>query len=113
MPRVAIPITPVTVAGIAPPVQVAGNPGEDHVIDPGADGVLLEAQNIGSTEGRVVTIRTPRKVDGVDVAEVEITVPKESTRLIRVEAGETFRQEDGKVYIDVASAELKFRAYRV
>lgn len=113
MPRVEIPVTPVTVKGTTPPAQVTGNPTEDHFLKPGGDAVLVECQNVGTTEGRVVTVRTPGNVGGVDVDELEITVPKEATRLIRLEANEAFRQKGGQVHIDVASTELKFRAYRV
>jgi hypothetical protein len=113
MPRVEIPVTPVTVKGTTPPAQVTGVPAEDHFVKPGSGAVLLEVQNVGSTEGRVVTLKTPGEVGGVDIDELEVTVPKEATRLIRIEANEAFRQKGGQVHIDVASAELKFRAYRV
>jgi hypothetical protein len=112
VPRVAIPITAVPITGIAPPAQVTGNPAEDHSIDPGSGPFLLECQNIGTGEAHTVTVRTPGKVDGVDIEEIVCSVPKEAIRWIRLEGRSAFRQEDGNIYVDVASAELKFRAYR-
>lgn len=113
MARVNIPVTRVAVGGTAPPAQVEADAAEDHTIDPGADAIILECENVGTVEAQTVTVRTPGTSGGMDVEELAVEVPKEAVRLIRLEANSTFRQKDGKVYVDVSSADLRFRAYRV
>ena len=111
MPRVQIPVTEVTVAGVAPPAQVTGDATEKHFLALGRGDIILEAENVGSTVTRDVTIETPGTVDGIAVAEQVVSVPKETKRYIAIDS-EQFRQKEGKVFIDPAHAELKFRAFR-
>lgn len=112
MARTEIPVTVVTAAGIAPPAQVTGDATEKHFLKPAGKAILLEATNTGTSSARIVTIETPGKVDGIDIAELEVSVPKEAVRLIKIDSA-AFRQKEGKVFIDPAHAELKFRAYAV
>lgn len=113
MARTEIPVTKVTTAGVAPPAQVTGDAAEKHFLQVGDGNVILEATNTGTVSSRTVTVETPVKVDGLEVGEVEVVVPKETVRYIGPFKPGTFKQKDGKVNVDPAHAELKFRAYRV
>jgi hypothetical protein len=113
MARTNIPVTQITVAGVAPAAQVA-DPTNDHKIE-GNDGrVLLELQNTSASESLTATIQTPRTVaGGVAVSEDEVTVPKESTRFAGPFPPQTFNQSNGQVYVDLTSTSLKLRAFRL
>jgi hypothetical protein len=113
MARTNIPVTQITVAGATPAAQVADST-NDQKFD-GNDGrIFLEVQNVSTSEALTVTVQTPRTVaGGVNVAEVEVSVPKESTRVIGPFPPQTFNQDTGQVFVDTTSTSLKLRAFRL
>lgn len=112
MPRVEIPVTQLTDAGVAPPAQTNGDATNDHYIA-GNDGhIVLE---IISTDAgaQTVTILTPGNFGGLNVEDRVVAVPAGATRYVSKLAPGLYNQADGSVYLDPSvSTNLKFRAFR-
>ncbi len=81
--------------GIAPSYAAAAEAGNDFVND---GRVFLHVKNTGTI--KVMTIATPRKVDGLDVEEVTVTIPATTgDKVVGPFAAETFNQAGGLVYV--------------
>lgn len=118
MARVNIPITDLSIGGVAPPAATTADATNDHELATNDGSVWLE---IVSTDGasQNVTIRSQvEPIDGLTLPDRVISVPAGATRLVgrikpsthNVKTG----ADTGKVYIDPAvSATLTFRAYRL
>lgn len=113
MSRIDVPITQITTAGVTPPAQVTGDPVNGHELALNDGHVFIEVVNADAAATHNVTVETPRQIEGLDVAEVIVTVGKSATSLIGPLPSAVFNQSTGKVNIDVADANLKLRAYRV
>jgi len=108
MPRVAIPVTTFTRAGVALPAVTTGDATNNHsVANDGRVGLIIK--NTGATT-RNVTFYTVKQVDGLTAA----------TRVESIPAGEEqgFGPFDPTDYgislsVDVAHAELTLRAVRL
>jgi hypothetical protein len=108
MPRVAVPVTTFTRAGVVLPAVTTGDATNNHsVANDGRVGII--AKNTGATS-RNVTFYTVKQVDGLTAA----------TRVEAIPAGEEqgFGPFDPTVYgtslnIDVAHAEVTLRAIRI
>lgn len=119
MARVVIPITEVTRQG------VNITPGTGETTPDAVDGamftndgrVVLSARNTGAG-AHVVTIQTPAKVAGLDVADLQVTVPAGATILIGPFPTSVFNQtagpDVGMVYVnaDGTQTEMRYRALR-
>lgn len=112
MARTNIPITDVEVTGTVPPAQVAGDTVNHNSFGPNDGQVWIEVQNVSTTTTQKFTLVIPGTVDGIAIEDKEFEVPKEATRLFGPFPPEDFNTE-GDVYVNPASAELKFRAYRL
>lgn len=115
MARVAIPVTLITrsTSGITPPAQTSADTANDHVIE-GNDGrVVIEVQNVGADDA-VVTVLTPGDVADLAIADLAVTVPAGTTRWSGKFPTTVFNQPGtDSIHIDVADADLRFRAYRI
>lgn len=108
MPRVAIPVTQITRAGVAAPTEVNGDATNNHVM--GNDGrTFLLVRNSGSTVARVVTLRLSAMHDGQSVTPRTVSVPQSTSRYIG-----PFPTGDygSQLQVDVDNAELKLLAFR-
>lgn len=113
MPRVLIPVTQVTNAGVAPPAQVNSDAVNDHAIAFNDGLVMIEIVS-SDAAARTVTFQTPATVGDLAIADLDVAVPAGATRLVGPLSPALFNQPDGSVNVDVAvSTTLKFRAYRV
>lgn len=114
MARVEITVTTISRDGVAPASQVTSDATNDHVIE-GNDGrVVLEAQNVDAGSAHTVTVTTPGSVAGLAIADLEVSVPASSTRWIGPFPTTVFNQTGtDDVNIDVATANLRFRAYKI
>ena len=108
MPRVAVPVTQATRAGVTLPAVTTGDATNNHSVANDGD-VILIIKNTGAVS-RAVTFYTVKSVDG-------LTAP---TRVETLLAGEeqVFGPFDPTVYgtalnVDVAHAELTLRAIGV
>jgi hypothetical protein len=90
MPRVNIPVTQLDQAGVAPPAQVTAGAAASAIFQtPGVLGGTLQ------------------------IDDLTVTVPQSASRLVGPLRPDLFNQVDGKVNIDVTTADLRFRAYRL
>lgn len=109
MPRVNLPHTSISRAGVAPGAEVTGDPTNNH--STANDGrVFLLVRNSGSTVNRVVTLQIPTVVDGQAVTARTVSIPQSTSRYIGpfppADYGDTLT-------IDVDNAELKLTAYHL
>ncbi|WP_030670653.1 hypothetical protein [Streptomyces rimosus] len=109
MPRVSIPVTQITRAGVAPATEVNGDATNNHSVN--NDGsVWLEVRNSGSTVSRTVSALFASTVDGVAVPAKTWSIPTSASR--RIGPFPT-RLYGTTLQIDVDNAELKLSAYKV
>lgn len=113
MARTEIPIAGITIEGI----NQAGNaqvPGAAEMQFGPNDGlVFIEVHNASTTTAEKFTLVIPGTVDGIPIADEEITVAKEATELYGPFPTGDFDNKGAEVFINAASAELKFRAFRL
>ncbi|MDX2793984.1 hypothetical protein [Streptomyces scabiei] len=108
MPRVAIPVTSASRAGVTL-TPTTGDPVNNHYVDnDGRTGVIVE--NTGSTVSRTVTFKISRTVDG------QAVTPR--AEVLTVGQKQLFGPFDvseygGRLQIDVDNAELKLTPIRI
>lgn len=112
MARTVIPITDIAVTGTSLPSQTAGDATNHNQFGPNDGQVWLEVENVSTTTTEKFTLVIPGTVDGIAIEDKEFEVPKETTRLFGPFPPADFNNE-GDVYVNPASAELKFRAFRL
>jgi hypothetical protein len=114
MPRVNIPVTQLDQAGVAPPAQVTADAANDHEL-PFNDGrIFLEITNVNAGAAASAIFQTPGVLGGtLQIDDLTVTVPQSASRLVGPLRPDLFNQVDGKVNIDVTTADLRFRAYRL
>lgn len=107
MPRVAVPVTQITRAGVAAPAEANGDPVNNHTV-PNNGKMFLEVRNSGSTVARTVTFRFPGSIDGQPVTPRAVSIPISSTRRFG-----PFPTGDygSALQVDVDNAELKLLAF--
>lgn len=108
MARGEIPVTTVTVAGIAPTTPTAGDSVNGHfVVNDGA--TWLEVTNLDGTNPHTLSIRLP-SVDGQTVTPKAYVIAANTTaaRKIRLGAPALYTR---KTQIDADSSQLKIAAY--
>jgi len=109
MPRVDIPVTTITRAGVAPPTETTGVPADGHSVA-GNDGkVFLEVRNSGSTVTRTATVLFANTVDGVTVPGKACAVLLSSTKHFGPWPVALYGTT---LLVDVDNAELRLRAWR-
>lgn len=106
MPRVAVPVTQITRAGVADPTETNGDATNNHVI-PNNGRMLLEVRNSGAVS-RTVTFRLPGVVDGQAVTPRAVSLAAGATRKFG-----PFPTGDygSQLQVDVDNAELKLLAF--
>lgn len=98
MARTTLTVQQVTLAGLAPTYAAATVTDGDAFANDG--NVLVHVKNTNAAT-RTLTIQTPAKVAGVDVAEVTVTIPANTGDvMIGPFDPSIFNQADGKVYLD-------------
>lgn len=109
MPRVSVPVTQITRAGVAAPAEVNGDPVNNHTV-PNNGKMLLLVRNSGSTVARTVTLRLPGLTDGQAVTPRTVSVPLSTSRYIG-----PFPTGDygSALQVDVDNAELKLIALAI
>ena len=110
MPRVAVPITVLTRAGVDPPAESNGDPVNNHsVVNDGK--VSLEARNAHATLPRNITFRFPDLVDGQSVSPRVVALPA------NMAAARRFGPFPPNLYgqlmqVDVETVDVKLRAFQ-
>lgn len=109
--RVDLPVTQIVRDGVAFPNDVLSDPVNDHSFT--NDGrVFLDFFNTGATT--IVTIETPGTVGGLAIADEAVTVPGGGTVSSGPFAPSLFNQPGtSTVYVDVLTANVKIRAWRL
>lgn len=109
MPRVAIPVTQITRAGVAAPAETTGDPVNHHSVANNGRVILL-ARNSGATVDRTITLHLTPIHDGQTVTPRTVTIPQSESRYIG-----PFDTGDygASLQVDVDNAELMLTALRI
>lgn len=98
MPRTALTVQNISLSGLAPSYAAADATNGNNFANDGS--VFLHVKNTGAG-ACTVTIQTPGKVAGVDIAEVTLSVPATSgDKMIGPFDPTVFNQSDGTVNVD-------------
>lgn len=119
MPRVQIPVTTLTRAGVAPPAQTDADATNDHYIN-AADfqngDLVLEIVSSDAGAQTVEVVANPAlSADGLTIGNLTISIPAGATRVCKQFKYQTFRQgaDSNRMYLNPSvSTTLKFRAYK-
>lgn len=116
MPRVEIPVTEITRAGVAPPAQTDADATNDHYIAENDGRVLIEIVSSDAGEQTVEVVPNPSlTADGLTIDNLVITIPAGATRVCGPFRTTTFKQDaSGMMHLNPSvSTTLKFRAYNL
>lgn len=118
MPRVDIPVTDITTAGVAAPSLTNGDATNDHSVTGGADGrtyIEVVSSDAGSQTVEIVPNPNLFVPDGLTLSNLVVTVPAGATRFFGPFRTSTFKQDaDNTLYLNPSvSNNLDFRAWRV
>lgn len=109
MPRVNVPVTAISRAGVAAPTEVTGDATNNHVVQNDGRMVLL-VRNSGSTVARTVTLRLAPMHDGQGVTPRTVSIAQSTSRYI----GPFPTGDYGSLLqVDVDNAELKLLAFGI
>jgi hypothetical protein len=111
--RTAIPITDIAITGTPNVPGTAGDTVNNMEVAPNDGLVWLEVQNVSATTAFKFTLVIPGAVDGIEITDKELEVPKEKTEKFGPLPPEDFNNKGSAIFINPASAELKFSAYRL
>jgi hypothetical protein len=75
------------------------------------DGIFFEIQNAAGSS-QTVTIKTNQSVDGLTVPDLTIVIPDGETRHTKSFPKDTYRQADGKIYINTTTNGVSLAAIR-
>lgn len=113
MARVEVPVTQVTLAGVEDPAATAGNASEGNFVASNDGHIFLVVENADAAATHKVTVVTPGTSGGMAIEDDAITVGKSAKVKIGPFPVQTFNQSNGQIYVNVDSAELKLRAFRI
>lgn len=107
MPRVSIPVTKLSEAGVADPTETDGDATNGHSL-PNGGHTVLRVRNAHATLARNLTLGTPVTVGGKAVADTVVAIPALATR--------TFADLSPGLYgssvpVDVETSDLKLIAF--
>jgi hypothetical protein len=111
--RTEIPIAGITINGISQASNAVVAGVAEMEVGPNDGLVFLEVKNVSTTTTEKFTLVIPGDVDGIAIADEELSVAKETTDLFGPFPTGDFDNKGGMVFINAANAELKFRAFRL
>lgn len=111
MARTAIPVTTIIRAGVNKPAITAGDSVNGHQFS-NVGVTFIEAKNT-DVATRSLTLITPVQTDGLDVADLVISILAGQTWMIGPFSSQTFNQTGDLVYIDIAQSTWEFRAFKI
>ncbi|MET9550545.1 hypothetical protein ABZY36_35370 [Streptomyces sp. NPDC006627] len=109
MPRVPVPVTQITRAGVTPPTEVNGDATNHHVVQNNGRVILL-VRNSGSTVSRTVTLRIPNIIDGQGVTPKTVSIAQSTSKYIGPFPTDSY---GSSLQVDVDNAELKLLAFGI
>ncbi|WP_033338967.1 hypothetical protein [Catenuloplanes japonicus] len=107
MARVAVPVTVITKAGVAPATEVNGDPVNAHSVA-NSGSTFIVARNNGVTP-RTMTINLKGSVDGQPITARSVSVPASGTRYVG--PFDTTRY-GASLEVGVDHADVKLQAFR-
>lgn len=110
MPRVAVPVTSITRAGIAPAAETSGDATNNHSVQNNGKMFLLVRNSNGASTSRTVTLRLNGSIDGQSVTPRTVTIAAAASRYIGPFPTSTYGTS---LLVDVDNAELKLSAYTI
>lgn len=106
MPRDVLTATKLSSAGVAPPAEVDGDPVDNHQFQNSGKTFLVVRNNGASAH--TVTLVTPGAIEGLALADRQISVPAGETRYIGPFSPGTYNNPNSStVFLDADSADLK------
>jgi hypothetical protein len=108
MARVAVPVTAITKAGVAPPAETNGDATNHHSVSNDSRTVLLCRNNGAST--RTVSVLLSGTVDGQAITARSISIPTSASRYIG--PFDTTRYGT-TLLVNVDHADLRLSAFRI
>ncbi len=108
MPRVIVPLTEITRAGVAPAVDSDGDPVNGHSVANDGRAIVL-VRNSGAVS-RNLTVQVPLPVDGQSVTPKTFVIPAGASRYIGPFPEAVYTN---LLRLDVDNAEIKLSAYRL
>ena len=110
MARTALSVQEIDLTGLSPTYSDANADG--HSITNTGD-VFLHVKNASASD-ITVTCQTPAKIEGIDIAEITVTVAASGEKMIGPFNPTIFNQSDGSVYVDYsATASVTVAAVRL
>lgn len=107
MPRVTIPVTKLSDAGVTDPAETNGDPTNGHAL-PNTGNTVLRVRNAHATLARTVTFLTPVTVGGKAVADTVVSIPATATRTF---GGLSTALYGTSVPVDVETSDVKLIAF--
>lgn len=111
MARTVLAVQQIVRAGLTPAFTAANVDGHS-IVNNGH--TFIEVKNVNAAT-RTVTVQTPRLVDGIAVAELEVVIPiTTGDKMIGPFPAETFNQAGGVIYVDFSAvADLTIAAIKL
>ncbi len=109
MPRVAVPVTAITRAGVAPTAEVTGDAVNNHSVVNDGKTVLL-VRNSHATLAKTVTVKFTATVDDQVVTSRVYSIAATASRYIGPWPAQWY---GGSLQVDVESVDLKLNAYGI
>lgn len=110
MPRVSVPVTIISKAGVAPAAETNGDPVNNHTVANDGRTVLLVRNANGAAVARTLTVRLAGTRDGQAITPRTYSIPAAASRYIGPFDTTNY---GSSVQVDVDNAELKLSAYRL
>ena len=110
MARIAVPVTAITKAGVAPAAETNGDAVENHTVANNGRTVLLVRNSNGAATVRTLTVRLSGTVDGQAITSRTYPIAAGASRYIG--PFDTTRY-GSSMLVDVDHAELKLSAYSI
>lgn len=110
MPRVTVPVTNITRAGVAPAAEVNGDPANNHQVANDGRTFLVVRNSNGASTARTLTVIIQGAIDGFAPTPRTYSIPAAASRYIgpfdTVAYGSLMQ-------VNVDNAELKLSAYNL
>lgn len=110
MARVAVPVTTISRAGVAPASETTGDATNNHSVQNNGKTFLLVRNGNGASTARTVTLRLSGSYDGQSVTPRTVTIAAAASRYIGPFPTSTYGTS---LLVDVEHADLKLSAYTI
>lgn len=110
MPRVAVPVTAISRAGVAPAAETNGDATNNHTVANDGKTIMLVRNANGAATARTLTVRLSGAVDGQGISPKTYSIAAAASRYIGPFPVGSY---GSTMQVDVDNADLKLSAYRI